>query len=331
VTQAAVGKLPLRTPSSNGATSLLATIAAGLAVLVGSCGCAFAFEYAPILDPKGPITMIERDLLFTAVGLMLVVIVPVWVMTFWFAHRYRAEGGKGTYAPNWCHSTVVELFVWLVPFAIITVLGYLLWTYTHRLDPYKPIADADGPPLEVQVVAQNWKWLFIYPEQNIAVVNELVFPAKRQLSLKITSDTVMNAFFVPALAGQIYAMAGMQTRLHMLADEPGRFIGLNTLYSGAGFADQDFDVIATSPEDFEAWVAKVKGSAKVLDAATYRKLAAPSRGDPVIYYSGVEPGLFDRIILKYVPEGFCGPPWLHDRPKKTPAPALETRAAASRT
>lgn len=264
-----------------------------LALLSGGCG----LSEAPILDPKGPITLAERDLLFTAAGAMLIVIIPVFLMAFLFAWRYRA-GGKGRYRPDWCYSLPIEAVVWLVPMAIIATLGTLLVEATYRLDPYKAI-DKSKPPLEVQVVAQDWKWLFIYPEQQIASVNELAFPSERPLSLKLTSDTVMNSFFIPALGGQIYAMAGMQTRLHLIAEAPGRFAGRNTQYSGRGFADQHFQAIATTPDDFDAWVDKVRQAPNALDVNNYRALAAPSIGHPVTYYSAVEPGLFDSIIAKY--------------------------------
>ncbi|MCP4384745.1 MAG: cytochrome ubiquinol oxidase subunit II, partial [Hyphomicrobiales bacterium] len=174
----------------------------------------------------------------------------------------------------------------------------LSWINTHGLDPYKRLSSSVDP-LEVEVIAQDWKWLFIYPEQKIAVVNELVFPSGTPLNLRITSDTVMNSFFIPALGGQIYAMAGMQTQLHLLADEPGRFVGKNMQYSGDGFADQYFEAIATSQTDFDDWVAKVRQSPDKLNAAAYRVLANPSSKHPVTYYSAVEPELFDKTVVKY--------------------------------
>jgi cytochrome o ubiquinol oxidase subunit 2 len=265
------------------------------AALLGS-GC--ELSRAPILDPKGPIALAERDLLFTAVLMMLIVIVPVFVMAFLFAWRYRASNGKARYTPNWSYSATIDAVIWLVPALIVASLGILLWSNTHKLDPYKRI-DATARPLEVEVVAQDWKWLFIYPEQGIAAVNQLVFPSRTPLNLRITSDTVMNSFFIPALGGQIYAMPGMQTRLHLMADAPGRFTGRNTQYNGAGFADQYFEAIATSSEDFDAWVTKAKQSPHKLDGLAYRALAAPRRAHPVAYYSAVEPNLFASIIAKY--------------------------------
>ncbi|MEZ5788191.1 MAG: ubiquinol oxidase subunit II [Xanthobacteraceae bacterium] len=270
----------------------------GLALMVAGCG----LTEAPVLDPKGPITLVERDLLLTAFGLMLIVVIPVFVMASIFVWWYRPVSRHDIYDPDWGYSVWMDALVWLVPAAIVVAIGTLVWDYTHRLDPYKPIASSKSP-LEVQVVGQDWKWLFLYPEQNIATVNELVFPSGRPLTLKITSDTVMNSFMIPALGGQIYAMAGMETRLNLLADEPGQFAGRNMQYSGSGFANQHFTAIATSDQDFEAWVAKARQSGKTLDNAAYEQLAKPSQLHPVTYYAAFEPNLFARIIAKYAPAG----------------------------
>jgi cytochrome o ubiquinol oxidase subunit 2 len=266
--------------------------------MVAGCGLA----QAPVLDPKGPITLVQRDLLFTAFGLMLIVVIPVFVMAFIFVWWYRPASRHDIYDPDWGYSVWMDAVVWLVPALIVVVIGTLVWDFTHRLDPYKSIK-SPHPPLEVQVVAQDWKWLFLYPEQNIAVVNELVFPAGRPLSLKITSDTVMNSFMVPALGGQIYAMAGMETRLNLLADKPGRFAGRNMQYSGSGFANQYFTAVAMSDQDFDAWVAKAKQPPNRLDTAAYEQLAKPSELHPVTYFSAFDPDLFARIIAQYAPAG----------------------------
>jgi cytochrome o ubiquinol oxidase subunit 2 len=269
-------------------------LALGLALLCGGCGALSS----PDLDPSGMVTFAERDLLFKAVAIMMIVIVPVFIMAALFTWYYRGTNRKARYTPNLAYYWPVEILVWGVPAAIIVWLGFHLWGNTHRLDPYKPI-DTSVAPLEVEAIAQDWKWLFIYPGQQIAVVNELVFPVDKPLSIKITSDTVMNSFMIPALGGQIYAMAGMQTRLHLMADKPGKFYGRNVQYSGSGFANQQFHAIATSEEDFDAWVAKVKSGSGTLDASTYEELAKPSQKVPVTYYSGVEPNLFDKIIAKW--------------------------------
>jgi cytochrome o ubiquinol oxidase subunit II len=273
-------------------------LALGAALLAGGCD----LKRSAVLDPKGPIALAERDLLFDAFFVMLIVVVPVIVLTLLFAWRYRATNTRASYAPTWSSSTRIDAVVWLIPALIVIALGVLLWRSTYKLDPYRAL-ESSSRPLDVQVVAQDWKWLFIYPEQGIAVVNQLAFPAGRPVSLRITSDTVMNSFYVPQLAGQIYAMAGMQTRLQMLADAPGKFVGRNSQYSGGGFSDQFFEVIATTPADFDAWVAKARQAAARLDAQTYPALAAKSRGHAITYYSAVEPGLYDSIIAKYTHGG----------------------------
>jgi cytochrome o ubiquinol oxidase subunit 2 len=266
--------------------------AVAVTLLVGAC------DRAVVLNPKGPIADAERGLLIDAFSVMLIVVVPVIVMAILFAWRYRASNRDARYEPTWAYSARIDAVVWLVPALIVIAVGVLVWRSTHKLDPYREIA-SDVPPLDIQVVAQDWKWLFIYPEQGIAVVNQMAIPAGRPISLRITSDTVMNSFYVPALAGQIYAMAGMQTRLQMLANAPGKFVGRNSQYSGGGFSDQFFEVLATSPADFDAWVAKTRQAPDKLDAATYAKLAEKSRLVPIAYYSGLEPRLFDSIIAKY--------------------------------
>jgi cytochrome o ubiquinol oxidase subunit 2 len=275
-------------------TSRSVALAIWAALLSGGC----SVIDGPVLDPKGPIALAERNLLFDAVVIMMIVIIPVFIMAALFTWRYRGTNRRARYTPNLAYYWPAEILVWSVPAAIIVWLGLHLWQDTYKLDPYKAI-DRSVEPLKVHVIAQDWKWLFVYPEQDIAVVNELAMPVNRPLSLKITSDTVMNSLVIPALGGQVYAMAGMQTRLNLLADKPGTFWGRNVQYSGMGFANQQFQTIATSQEEFDAWVDKAKHSSDTLDAETYEKLAKPSQKVPVTYYSGVEPGLFDKIIAKY--------------------------------
>lgn len=262
------------------------------AFLLGGCG------HMVLLEPKGPIGAAERSLILTAVGLMLIVVIPVIIMAFLFPWKYRASNTKASYAPKWSHSGKLEWIMWLVPVAIITVLGVLVWNTTHYLDPYKPI-DAGLKPVRIEAVSLDWKWLFIYPDQNIATVNRLVFPANVPLSFRITSDTVMTSFFIPQLGSQIYAMAGMQTRLHLMAAEPGTYAGQNQQFSGRGYADMTFKAIATSRKQFEAWVLKVKRSPNNLDLARFEELERPSVGSPVVFFSSVKPDLFEFIIRKY--------------------------------
>jgi cytochrome o ubiquinol oxidase subunit 2 len=215
----------------------------GLALLLGGC----TFENAPILFPRGAVALAERNILFRAFAIMMIVVIPVFVMTFWFAWRYRASNTKARYEPSWM-SNAVDTVVWIVPALIVLSLGIHVWIHTHQLDPYKPL-ESSAQPLVVEVVAQDWKWLFVYPEQGVAAVNELAFPSGVPLSLKITSDTVMNAFSVPALGGQIYAMAGMQTQLNLNADEPRTYRGRNTQYSGYGKAENPYAADAITNHD----------------------------------------------------------------------------------
>jgi cytochrome o ubiquinol oxidase subunit II len=264
------------------------------------CGAVFLGGCSNILllNPKGPIGDAERFVIIAAIALMLIVVVPVAVMVLLFPRKYRSTNLKATYMPKWSRSALIEWVVWLVPALIITVLGTLIWHFTFHLDPYKPI-DTGVKPISIEVVSLDWKWLFIYPDRNIAVVNQLVFPAGVPLSFKITSATVMTSFFIPQLGSQIYAMAGMQTRLHLLADEPGTYAGQNQQFSGRGYADMNFKAIAVSPKEYEAWVQKAKQSPDKLDLSRYEELEKPSSGYPVSLFSSVKPGLFDRIVRKY--------------------------------
>jgi cytochrome o ubiquinol oxidase subunit 2 len=271
-----------------------ASLALGLGALLSGC------SEMVLLHPKGPIGESERTLILIAFGLMLLVVVPVIVMAVWFPIKYRASNDKAPYEPKWGSSRKIEIVMWLIPLAIVLALSTLLWRDTHRLDPYKPIAGA-GEPLPVEVVSLDWKWLFIYPTQGVAVVNELVFPVGQQLAFRITSDTVMTSFFIPQLGSQIYAMAGMQTRLHLLADHEGAYTGQNQQFSGAGYPDMTFQSLAASPERFEAWLQKVRQSPKTLDMAAFEALRKPGVPDGPIYYSSVAPGLFDHILRLYDP------------------------------
>ncbi|WP_223548948.1 ubiquinol oxidase subunit II [Pseudomonas sp. A-B-19] len=284
----------------------------GLLPLIGTLllsGCNMT-----LLNPKGQVGLDERNLIITATLLMLLVVVPVIIMTFLFAWKYRASNTNATYTPKWNHSTKIEIAVWAVPVLIIIALGYVTYKSTHALDPYKPL-ESDVKPVTIEVVALDWKWLFIYPEQGIATVNKIVFPAHTPVNFKITSDAVMNSFFIPALGGQIYAMAGMQTRLHLIANENAEMDGISANYSGAGFTGMKFKAIATSQEDFDAWVSEVKKAPKQLEQAEYAALAKQSQNNPVELYSSVTPNLFQTIVDKY--EGMKpGPKVKHEKAEK---------------
>lgn len=251
-----------------------------------------------VFNPKGQVATDERDLIILATGLMLLVVVPVIVMMFVFAYHYRATNKKARYSPRWASSHKIEAVVWGVPLLIIIVLGWVTWETTHALDPYRPL-ESDTPPINVQVVATDWKWLFIYPDLGIASVNELALPVQTPVSFTVTSDAAMTSFFIPALGGQIYAMAGMQTKLHLIANETGEFRGIAANYNGPGFSDMHFTTLSLSTADFQTWVTKVKGAATSLDHSTYAQLAKPTLKHPVTYYSAVQERLFLDIVDKY--------------------------------
>lgn len=264
----------------------------GAAVLLSGCNL-------EVLTPKGDIGAHEKSLILIALVLMAIVAIPVIAMTLWFPWRYRASNKKATYAPTWSHSNKIELVVWTIPAIIVAILAVITWTSSHALDPYKPL-ESDAKPVTVQVVSMDWKWLFVYPEYGVASVNELALPTDRPINFQITSDTVMNAFFIPQLGSQIYAMAGMETKLHLIAREPGTYDGLSTNFSGEGFSDMHFKAIATSEDGFKDWIAKAKASPATLDAAGYNTLALPSEKAPVAYYGNVTPNLFSSVVNKHM-------------------------------
>ncbi|MFD1703563.1 ubiquinol oxidase subunit II [Methylopila henanensis] len=257
-----------------------------------------------VMSPSGDIAAQQRDLIVISTLLMLLIIVPVIALTFLFAWRYRASNKEATYDPDWHHSTQLEVVIWAAPLVIIIALGAITWTSTHLLDPYRPLARIDESrplpegvkPLEVRAVALDWKWLFIYPDLGVATVNELAAPVDTPINFRITSSTVMNSFFVPALAGQIYAMAGMETKLHAVINKPGVYDGFSANYSGAGFSDMRFKFHGVDQAGFDAWVAKAKESGQTLDRAGYLELEKPSVREPVKLYANVENDLFDAIL-----------------------------------
>lgn len=257
-----------------------------------------------IMHPTGHIGLKERSLILTAFGLMLIIILPVIVMTIFFAIKYRQSNIKNTkYDPDWNHSKQIELVIWSVPIFIIIILSVLTWKSTHYLDPKKPIiTPINTPPITINVISLDWKWLFIYPKQKIAVINELVFPTNTPIKFNITSNSVMNSFFIPQLGGQIYAMAGMHTELNLIANKPGQYKGISSNFSGSGFSGMKFTVIAThTNQEFEKWVQKIKNSPyQINDMLIYEKLAEPTKYHPITYFSYVQPNLFKNVINKFV-------------------------------
>jgi len=252
-----------------------------------------------LFNPKGPVGSTERSLIIISFVLMLIVVIPVFIMAFWFSLKYRASNTSSNYAPKWDYSAAIDWFIWLVPVAIVTVLAYLAWSSTFSLDPYKPI-QSENKSIRIDVVSLDWNWLFIYPDENIAVVNELNFPAGVPVSFRLTSASVMTSFFIPQLGSQMYAMAGMQTRLHLLADETGTYTGQNQEFSGDGYADMHFKVTVTSSGQFEEWVKKVKQSQDELNLARYKQISKPTKGGLKINFASVMPGLFDHIVSTYM-------------------------------
>jgi len=285
----------MRLRKYNKSIGILSLISA--AVLLSGCDMA-------LMNPKGQIGLEQRSLILTALGLMLLVVVPAIVMAVVFAIKYRSTNTKATYSPNWSHSSKVEFVVWAVPILIIIFLATLTWKSTHALDPGKPIA-SNAKTINIEVVAMDWKWLFIYPEQGIATVNQIAFPANVPVRFNITSNSVMNSFFIPRLGGQIYAMAGMNATLHLIANEPGTYNGISSNFSGRGFSGMKFTAIATPDQQgFDAWVQKVKSSPETLNTMeAYEQLAAPSEFHPVEYFSSVKPDLFNSVIGKFMGKG----------------------------
>jgi cytochrome o ubiquinol oxidase subunit II len=259
-----------------------------------------------VLDPAGEVAAQQRDLLVQSTLLMLLIIVPVMALIVLFAWRYRVSNKTARYEPEWEHSTQLELVIWGAPLLIIICLGALTWMGTHLLDPYRALARQPGKnvePLQVEVVALDWKWLFIYPQYGVATVNEVAAPVGRPISFHITSASVMNSFFIPALAGQIYAMSGMETRLHAVIDKPGAYEGFSANYSGAGFSGMRFVFTGMPAGAFAKWVDRIKASGGSLDRANYMALEQPSENVPVSTYAAVDATLFDAILNLCVEPG----------------------------
>lgn len=258
-------------------------------------GCSY-----DVLDPAGMIGEQNRSTLYWATGLMLIVVIPVIWLTLQVAWKYRASNQKAAYDPEWSHSTAIEVVVWTVPTIIVAALAWICIETSHTLDPYRPIAST-RKPVEVQVVALDWKWLFVYPEFGVASVNELAMPVGRPVNFKITSASVMNSFFVPRLGTQVYAMNGMATKLHLIADEPGAYEGISANFSGDGFSDMRFKALAVDERGFADWIARAKAAPARLDQALYKQLEQPSERVAVSYYGQVTPTLFHDVLMQNMP------------------------------
>jgi cytochrome o ubiquinol oxidase subunit II len=248
-----------------------------------------------VLDPQGPIASAERLLLINSTAIMLVVVIPVIAATLAFAWWYRSSNARAGRSTDKSYEERIEFVVWSIPALTVILLGGVIWIGSHQLDPRAPIAGTSDP-LRVDVVSLDWKWLFIYPDQGVAAVNQLVIPAGTPVRFRLTSATVMNSFFVPQLGGQIYTMGGMTTHLNLLADKPGEYPGFSAMFSGDGFSEMRFVAKAVPVGDFNAWLKQVRGGGSALDNAGYAELAKPSKAVPPTTYRAVEPQLFEHII-----------------------------------
>ncbi|MDO4636080.1 MAG: ubiquinol oxidase subunit II [Lautropia sp.] len=262
-----------------------------------------------VLNPSGYIAEQEKDLVLLATYLMLLIIVPVICLALFFAWRYRASNVAAKYDPGFHDSIKLEVVLWSLPLIIIITLGIITYYTTHSLDPFKPLQKVDDKrevaagvePLDVEVVALDWKWLFIYPKEGIALVNEMAAPVDRPIRFKMTASSVMNTFYVPALAGMIYVMPGMETQLNAVINKPGVYKGLSGNYSGAGFSGMQFKFLGLNNKDYDAWVEKVRhGGGGQLTRADYLQLAKPSANEKVRAYASIDPGLYDRVRLRCV-------------------------------
>lgn len=278
-------------------------LASPILALLGGCDMV-------VLSPSGYVAAQQRDLLISSTLLMLIIIIPVMVLIVFFAWRYNVSR-KSNYDPDWHHSTSLELLIWATPLLIVICLGAITWVGTHKLDPFRPL-DRIGErrpipegvtPIEIEVVALNWKWMFIYPQYGVATVNEAAVPVDRPINFRLTSQNVMNAFYVPALAGMIYAMPGMQSQLHAVMNFPGDYEGFSANYSGAGFSGMRFRFHGMDTEGFDAWIEGVRASDARLGRSDYLSLAQPSENVPPASFGTVDPDLFRRIVNRCVEEG----------------------------
>lgn len=256
----------------------------------------------PVLNPKGSIAEKERWLILVGLLLSIIVVLPVFIMLFGIAWKYRASNKKARYAPEWDHSRLLETLWWGIPCVIIFVLAIITWRATHELDPYKPL-ESKTKPITIQVVALQWKWLFIYPDQRVASVNFLQIPVHTPINFEITADAPMNSFWIPSLGGQVYAMSGMTTKLHLEATEPGDYHGSSANISGEGFAGMDFIARASTKAAYTQWVQAAQSAPDALTLDQYNQLAQPSENTPPATYKLVQQDLYNRVIMKYMAHG----------------------------
>jgi cytochrome o ubiquinol oxidase subunit II len=282
----------MKTFRSNG---LIRVLLLGAAAILGGCD-------AVVLDPQGFVGIAEKTILVDSLAIMLAIVVPTIAATIAFGWWFRASNTRAIYLPDFVYSGRIELIVWAIPLLVIMLLGGVAWIGSHDLDPAKPLA-SDTPPLEIQGVSLDWKWLFIYPSQRVASVNQLVVPAGMPIHFSLTSASVMNAFFIPQLGSMIYTMNGMTTQLNLRADALGTFLGLSSHYSGDGFSDMHFDVQAVPAERFAAWIDATRNTGPTLDAGSYNALARQSVNTSPFTYRAADPELFQQIVTQKLPPG----------------------------
>jgi cytochrome o ubiquinol oxidase subunit 2 len=277
------------------ASWLVSALSLSATLLFGGCD-------AVVLDPQGVIGIAEKTILIDSLAIMLAIVLPTIAATLAFAWWFRASNTRATYLPDFAYSGRIELIVWSIPLLVIMLLGGVAWIGSHDLDPAKPLA-SDAPPLEIQGVSLDWKWLFIYPSQRVASVNHLVVPAGVPVHFSLTSASVMNAFFIPQLGSMIYTMNGMRTQLNLRADAPGTSLGLSSHFSGDGFSGMHFDVQAMPAERFSAWIDATRGTGPTLDAGSYAALARQSMNTSPFTFGSADPELFNQIVLQQLPPG----------------------------
>jgi len=250
-----------------------------------------------VLDPRGPVAAENAQILLNAVAIMLAIVIPTLIAILVFAWWFRASNTRATYRPHWAYSGRLELIIWGIPLLVILFLSGVIWIGSHDLDPARPLA-GDTKPIEIQVVSLDWKWLFLYPEQGVASVNEVALPTDRPAHFSLTSATVMNSFFVPQLGSMIATMNGMVTQLNLKADRSGDYYGLSAQFSGAGFSDMHFVLRALSPESFAQWMAEAQKSGLALDEGAYLALARSPATSPTLFYGSIDHALFEKIAAR---------------------------------
>jgi len=289
------------------------SLCAGAVAALALGGCS-----SVLMNPQGPIAAQEKTVLLNALAIMLVIVVPTILATLLFAWWYRASNTRARYRPAFAYSGRVEMVTWSIPILVVLFLGGLTWVGSHKLDPAEPLKSAT-PAVNVQVVSLDWKWLFIYPDKGIASVNELVVPAGTPIHFKLTSASVMNTFFVPALGGMIYTMNGMADDLYLQADHPGVYAGRSAHFSGDGFSDMHFDVRAVPAGEFAAWADRTRSGGPPLDEPAYAALARQSTNVAPFTYSAVGADLFEHIVQQRVAPGpgpETAPPALPAQPRQ---------------